>query len=336
MPRPARIVRNVLLVAAVIGAWLTSMLFGAAKPSGDFSVKTVAQQRLAPSGPSAALITLFTPEAPAGKKFPVLVYFADWDGTKINNRRLLQDLASHGFVIVAVTYPDLGPGMDFSSQTAFETTLRNANERVTQRAQDASQVLDWLKLSSLAAMADMSRVGILGYSFGGAVAAEAALKDPRYKAALNIDGWRFGQAAQNPVPCPYMVINDATPDPTDADLNSDEPVRRFTSILNRADIRRTEADLTRPDVYSLTVGGSDHAGFAEHESWLQSMIPRRGNKGTPPQNLDILQAYALAFFSKYLLGSNTQLLQGYSKEFPNVEVRLSQMPGRHEAIQNGD
>lgn len=41
-------------------------------------------------------------------------------------------------------------------------------------------------------MLDCSRVGVYGYSFGGAAAFSAALKNPRIQAAVNLDGWQYG------------------------------------------------------------------------------------------------------------------------------------------------
>ncbi len=305
------------------------MLVGAVTPSGTFAVKELAPEALSAVAESTARVTLFYPaSAPTDVRFPILVYFADWDGTQIDNRRLLEDLTSHGFVIAAVTYPNSGEPMDFSSQAAFEATVRIANARAHARMQDAARVLDWVDSSGIASLTDTSRAGILGYSFGGAVAAEACASDQRFRAALNIDGWHFGEAAKSGTHCPYMLINDATPEPTEADLNAQDPARRYTSRLNQADFRVIETALTRPDVYALTVANSNHADFAEPSSWLRSLFSGRGSKNTPRRNLEILRAYALAFFAKYLLESKQPLIDGNSKNFPDVQVRLGRVSVR--------
>ncbi|RFB78682.1 alpha/beta hydrolase family protein [Methylovirgula sp. 4M-Z18] len=327
MLRPANVIVSILFVAAMACIWLGITRLRAIRPTGAFDVKVAEQQSLSPAGQSTALITLFSPVAPQGSKFPVLVYFSDWDGTRIQNRRLLEDLASHGFVVVAVTYPSAGPGMDFSSQTAFDTTLRNANERVQQRVQDAERVLDWLGSSNLSGIADTSRAGILGYSFGGAVAADACVTYPHYKAALNIDGWRFGEALKSAVSCPYMLITDDAPVPVEADLTAKDPVQRYSSILDSMDNQREMADHNRPDTYWVVVNGVDHAGFTEPESGLPSLLPSLGDKEPFPRNLEILRTYTLIFFSKYLLGSNQQLSQGQDKDFSNVQVLMHQTSG---------
>jgi hypothetical protein len=58
---------------------------------------------------------------------------------------------------------------------------------------------------------DQIRDGIIGYSLRGAVDAQTAWLDHHFKAALNLDGWLFADAALKGVIRPFIEISDDTP-----------------------------------------------------------------------------------------------------------------------------
>lgn len=141
---------------------------------------------------------------------------------------ILAALASEGYIVVA--FDDLshmpapadesaeqrflreGPN-DYSSARAYAKTLAASETRVDLEASKALRILD--RFSRIAnapgaawgSRVDVSRVGFIGYSFGGAVAAEAAARDHRIGAVVNLDGSLFGQAARDGiVQGPYLLI----------------------------------------------------------------------------------------------------------------------------------
>jgi dienelactone hydrolase len=298
------------------------------------------------------------PPAVTGGPLPVLIYFGGWPGTGIDNRELIRALASQGFVVVArpeqlaserqsgVRLQPLpqcraqsqadsvaGEGaMDFSSAAAYEDTLRRADARVRMLARDAVALVDSLEslnrhdpTGRFTGHLDMSRVGILGYSFGGAVAAQAAWLDPRFQAVLNVDGWSFGDAAVEGIRQPYLFISDDTPLPTEADIASSDPVLRYTSMLTRADYPRLLHNLARNNGVFLLIAGTSHASFVDRgkSSRIREILGLgSGSPGGKRARVQrILRSYALAFFRAHLQGTSSELLRGPSSQFPEVRFR---------------
>jgi pimeloyl-ACP methyl ester carboxylesterase len=115
----------------------------------------------------------------------------------------LEDLASHGYVVAAIThtydafvtvFPD-GSHVAYDGKRWPQIPSLEGEVNLNQlewHADDIRAVLDDLSRapSSLpfAGRLDLARVGAFGHSFGGLAAAHACQKDPRFKACLNQDG----------------------------------------------------------------------------------------------------------------------------------------------------
>ena len=214
-------------------------------------------------------------------KLPLLLYFPGWAGTTIDNRALIEALAGVGFIVAAIHYPpdvlpidqrtELERPMDFSSAAAFADTIERAERRVRERAADAGAILDWIGSAALGDAArylgrvDLDRVGIFGYSLGGAVAAEACSRDCRFRAAVNLDGWHFGEALVRGVSQPYLFVSDDTPLPTARDLRSSRPERRYGAMLDRKNYDLLATNLAKHGGHLLTIAGSRHEDFADRQ-----------------------------------------------------------------------
>lgn len=243
--------------------------------------------------------------------FPMIVYVPEWGGGRIGNTALVQDLASHGFVVIAmdpVNGPPGGIGMDFSSPAANAATLASAERLVRAQAHDAVDLLERLTASigrggmasPLAGRIDFSRVGIIGFSFGGAVAAQACWADARFKAAVNMDGWLFGDAATAGTAQPFLALSDDSPLPSQADLESADASVRFTSELNIADDRRMAIHVERHGAERIIISGSRHSNFSD----LPLVWPVRAMNGAGPAPpiaaFRTISGHVAAFFRKHL------------------------------------
>lgn len=154
-------------------------------------------------------------------QFPILLY-APWNGgAKDDNASTAAELASHGYVVMAIDDIDRDPRsptatdnwqpltFDFSSAEAFKITLRIGDRKVRRQAEKALTALDQLKACANAdwrARIQFDRIGFFGFSIGGSTAAEAGTFDPRVVAVANLDGWLFGRAAFGALDKPYLVI----------------------------------------------------------------------------------------------------------------------------------
>ena len=99
------------------------------------------------------------------------------------------------------------------TQAEFEAGVAHFNMRVRRQAEKALRGLDLLtacaagaKNSVWKSSLDYTHVGFLGFSFGGATAAEASALDSRIAAVANLDGNFFGQAFTGGVRAPYLFV----------------------------------------------------------------------------------------------------------------------------------
>ncbi len=261
---------------------------------------------------------------------PILIYFPGWPGDRRDNPGLLEDLAAHGYLVASVTYVQedrrLAGEMDFSTGQAADKTLWRARTKVALQARDASSVLDALERLNahdpdaarpggvrFDLRLDPGRAAIFGFSFGGAVAAETCAHDPRFRAALNLDGWLFGDGAMLAFPQPYFLMSDDDPDPTAPQLASPDPATRYQAELSDHDIHRMRERLERPDAILMTILGTAHESFSG----------TLAHPAVTARTSSIIRVYALAFFDKILKARTPPLLASTQSPYPEVRISMS-------------
>src|ERR1700730_2918241 len=150
------------------------------------------------------------PVSPAQSSYPVLLFSPAWDGGRTDYTAFYETLASHGYVIAAMEHvKDLdGPFLGMNLEQ-----YREAGALVRRRAEDAVYVLDQLTKRNergpderLTGRRDLSRVGILGHSFGGAAAADTCWLDRRFKAGIDVGGVLYGEVAAAGTSQPVFFI----------------------------------------------------------------------------------------------------------------------------------
>lgn len=281
--------------------------------------------------------------------WPVLLYYSGWDGTRIDNMAVIRALVAHGFAVVTIIYPARTPGetrsafrrrvsalrrpMDFSSDQAFEDSMNRAVDRVRARARDASMVLGVLEsavgqvnLGRLAQRMDLASVGIFGYSLGGAVAAEAAWMDARFRAVANLDGWQFAEAAQDGIAQPYLLLGDSTPLPTPAQLHARKAAVRNEAALSDADYRRTVRNMTRDGGIYAVISGTTHASLCDAGPRWPLRVLIRSGLIEPPRILQIVSTCLTEFFTQYLGGGSPDLVSRWAVRFPELKVKVYPVP----------
>lgn len=288
------------------------------------------------------------PLASRPENFPILLCFSGGAGEGIDTIYLVKELVSQGFVVATVHYPaalfglshddverreiELArPFMDMSSEDAFHKSLGISDERVRHRADDASSIVDAIKAINagdpnrrFTGRLDISRIGIFGFSFGGAVAAEAAIRDKRFKAALNIDGAHFAEAVQYGIDAPYMLmLSDETRMPADNESSpSASPEQRNAAYLNKRDFEQPIAAMARHGGYLLTISGARHLNLMDDA--FRCVLFRRMPLGAidPNRAYWIVANYAVAFFQRYLQNQSSPLLESTPLEFNEAHLQV--------------
>ncbi len=315
---------------------LTTQLWYPAEPASG--------QMRAPYSWSAGLLSvrhwvripaiLGAPVATAQSRYPVLLFLPGWSGGRGENTALVQDLASRGFIVLAIGYDsptcmqDEGSfqvgasDMDFSSPTAFERTVQLANRKISRVAVGAVKILDALAelnrhdpLGRFTGRLDLDHIGAIGHSLGGAIAVQICWLDPRVGAAIDIDGWLFGAAPGGWIRQPFLSISDDGRSPTAADFASADLWDRYPAILSKETENRKLAAFATYGGMMLTIKGSRHEDFADYPYLTRSAVLF----GRHPDGsaIRIAAEYAAAFFARALRGQSSPLF-----ETPPASVRL--------------
>ena len=107
-------------------------------------------------------------------RFPVVIYAPSYSATSWENADLCEYLASRGYVVIA------SPAMGATSRG-----MTNDLAGINAEARDISFLIDY---AGDIASADMTRVAVIGYSWGGISNLFAAARDRRIKALIALDG----------------------------------------------------------------------------------------------------------------------------------------------------
>jgi len=168
---------------------------------------------------------------------------------------------------------------------------------------------------------DLDKIGVFGYSLGGAVAAQLCLRDPRCKACASLDWvWAETNLLTQPPGFPYLFFRSGfgpDPDPGWSDAGwPDEHLDFFTDFVTNA--------------YWVKLASTDHGDFGDYDLILDSRsltiftgTPMSGQFLPPARASQIVRAYLLSFFNKFLRGEDDHLLDGPSLAYPEVIQFLS-------------
>ncbi len=273
---------------------------------------------------------------PGGAQFPLLAYFGGWPEDTVQNRSLICDLVSRGFVVVSLQYAGAQlarPMLDYTSDAAFRHTIDLNNERVRAFARDASAALDELAALNngnsdrrFAHRLNLARAGILGYSFGGAVAAQATRMDPRFAAAVNLDGRHWAEALQNGVAVPYIFVGEELLLPTQAMLTSTDPATRYEALMDQIDYTQLAHNLRANGGTQVTIDGMAHSNFMDDV--LRSPLRRFSGGGAidPRRGLFIVNSLVVEFFAQHLAQRPAPLLATNTRPFPEARAEYWPAP----------
>jgi predicted dienelactone hydrolase len=298
------------------------------------------------------------PSAPItdnNSSYPVLIFLEGLDGFRQMNTFQVEELVSHGYIVAAIDQPYAAASVVFSdghrvagmSKSQLNALIQQSinpvesapilNGRVFNNgiipyfAQDVSFTLDRLAALNqsdpngiLTGNLDLQRAGIFGISLGCVVGSEACHLDPRLQACLLMDAYIPADVVQNGLQQPTMLMT--------RDVKTMQLEGWSQSDITQTQTTMREAFEKSPqgEGYLVQILGMFHLNFTDIPywspifSWLGITGPIDGQRGQ-----DIVNAYSLAFFDRYLKGSQAELLNGSTSPYHEVifEVHNVTLPG---------
>jgi dienelactone hydrolase len=276
--------------------------------------------------------------SPLQPAYPVVILRAGASAEVANYTTLAEDLASHGYVVVGFDAPYRTHAVVFPDGRAMYRTPENDPERCLEMGvpereacvsrllsawtADIAFVLDRLEgltasdaAGRFAGRLDMTRVGLLGHSFGGATAAQFCHDDSRCKAGIDLDGAPFGSVVREGLHRPFMFV-------LSEQIHSSDPETR--EVL--ANVQSIYDRLPRDGRLRVAIRGANHFLFSDDGALLKSHIVtgtlrRLGILGIDGRRQLAVTAYcAHSFFDTYLKGASVSPLAIASPLYPELQV----------------
>jgi dienelactone hydrolase len=235
---------------------------------------------------------------PKAGKFPVVIYAPSVNNTTFENADIAEFLASHGYIVIAA------PTVALDSRW-IKLDLMHAELQ----AGDIRFLIDY---AHTLPQADMTRVAVAGFSWGGLSNILAAAKDARIKALVCLDGAvRYYNTVMRQAR--YAVPEKLT---TPLLFLAQTPASMETSIRLKEDMSGSFISrMVNADVYLLTLYPMEHQHFGSSAIRLDDAAEYK--EYTPDE-----VAFAYSLGARYVLN----FLNGYLKNDPTGRAYLVAKP----------
>ena len=255
----------------------------------------------------------FQDAQPASGRFPVLLYSPGFGSTRYESMALITELVSHGYVVVGMDHAGTSGVVTATNGERILADLEtldsedNSAVLVEERAQDDNFVLDSLSSTKLAETMDLDRVGMLGFSFGGATAGELLRTDARVHAALNIDGPFYGNVTQEAVGKPLMTLR--------RDPATYSPELQPATMQNQQEEDDLMRGLNGTNYHVATVTQTQHPSFND----TFAVVPLMGNGLLPHTRMvELLRPLIRDWFDHQLRGEPLRMVGKDLPEYPEI------------------
>ncbi|MGW7243197.1 alpha/beta hydrolase family protein [Streptomyces sp. NPDC054804] len=261
-------------------------------------------------------------------KLPVLLYSTGLHSDRAMGTALVQDLASRGYLVVTVDHTHDANEVQFPKSRLEVNRMpagAHSSDTLKVRAADIKFVINKLNTlstggnpdagkatlpSGLTKSVDMSRIGMFGWSLGGAAVDTAMQLDSRIDAGANLDGQFFGTAPSKDLKRPFMLFSSGS-----HNRNNDSSWRTLWSHLKGYKV-------------DIKLKGAAHLSFSDNE-WMipqearllglsQAQIQQSYGTIDPNRAIAVQRVYLAAFFDQELRKQHSTLLDGTNSKYPEI------------------
>jgi len=288
---------------------------------------------------------LAAPVRSPGRGRPVVLYSPSLGGERFETTCLVEELASRGYVVVTIDHVHDGDAVELPDgrletaavpQPTTDTDNPVTTKEIESRVADVSFVLDQLAVidrggnpdhehralpEGLRGALDLGRVGLLGHSDGGSTIAHALHTDARFTVGVNLDGTLWTPQAVAGSARPLLLFGRETMDPFEAqtwaqlEANQRGPKLQINLLGSTHDTFKDFAVLV-PQIAPI---------IDQPPSWVVHDIGTING----PRAVDVIRAYAPAYFDAYLRHHPSGLLDGPSPLYPEVVFAHTADADRH-------
>ena len=265
-----------------------------------------------------------SPLAHRDRPWPVVIFSPGYGAPRAVYTGLATRLASRGFVVFVLDHPyesgvtELPDGRVVGTQEIFPPgqpdRIQYMADQQLVRTADIRFVIDQIARPEALSpqlrgrSIDVSRVAVIGHSFGGAASAMVLSEDPRVVAAANIDGTPYGDLPNRRLTRPFLLLQSDLAESPHGDLFHQGNGRLLTNMTAPG----FRYELKYANHFSFT----DAPFFlAPPGRWLLAQVAGggRGPAATQQAAADILAA----FLSGPLTGVNTDIAATTAR-YPDV------------------
>ncbi len=285
------------------------------------------------------------------EKYPVVIYHFGLFGSRKFNTFQIEQLVSHGYIVVGVDNPGAVAVAEFSGGRKIPSLpLDEMKSLVNQSiedlpvtpqlngvemsdgiipyfAKDISFAIDSLQqinrddpLGVLTGAIDVTKVGVFGVSLGGIVVADAAAKDTRIRACMIMESRMTKYVMEHGLKVPTMIMTrDAETMRTEreksggwAENEIEQHLRTMTSTFESLS---TEG-------YFVQVPGMFHIDFLDAPLWLPfgKYVGLTGSVNTQEVHT-LIYEFTVNFFDKELKDQESDFLNNPARVFPYISYR---------------
>lgn len=244
--------------------------------------------------------------------YPVIFYMHGADSFAEDNSFLLMELASHGYVVVAISPQKPFADYQIDPSLAYEPALfvdtlatKVAPDQIADMKAVVAEVfaMNANQNAIVATGLRESQFGVLGYSLGGGVASRFCATDQRCAAIVNLDGNAFGAIGKTGVSAPYFHFSQSALFPSSDGVKLPEVTQR-TAEHYQAEVSEFISHTARQaPAYWYTLKGSGHASFTDMLMWtplrfaMFNMLLGDGEKDTLRETIADI---SVRFFNEFL------------------------------------